>query len=181
MNGEMPDSNLEMPDSMPRQMPEAAVALGDPVAIEMLDEILAEQSAVEGGSPHGHSAVALARGEMGTRDGSKYQQYFGYGDVAWCALFVSWAVDMTGNRDHKVLWGNPAWVESVHAWAQRERRLVSKPEHGDIFGLGGQHTGMVAGADPSGSTIYTIEGNYSDSVTARTMSAGSLWFARLPD
>ena len=178
----------DISDQMPGESDEEAIlALGNAISPEELDQALREGEELLlaepelAGSPHGAAAVRLARGEHGTRGGAKYQQHFGYENVKWCALFVSWAVDMTGNRDHRAPWETPAWVLHIHAWAQARRRLVSRPLHGDIFGLGGQHTGLVAGATPDGSAIYTIEGNITDSVISRNLSSSGLWFARLPD
>jgi hypothetical protein len=140
-----------------------------------------EIAALEGaaGSRHGAAAVALARREAGTVGGAKYQKYFGEpAGTAWCALFVSWAVDMTGNHDHKVPWGNPASVSAVESWARAKRRLVKRPLHGDMFGIGGEHMGLVAGASPDGSSI---EGNWSNRVLSQTRRSAGLWFARLSD
>jgi hypothetical protein len=168
--------DVELPEEMAEKSEDAILALGEVLGLEAL-ELVTEATA----SPHGHAAVKLARGELPARGGTKYQRYFGLGDVDWCALFVSWAVDMSGNRDRRAPWANPAWVPSIHAWAQSRDRLVKRPAHGDIFGLGGQHTGLVAGASADGSTIYTIEGNISDAVVARRLSTRGLWFARLND
>jgi hypothetical protein len=171
----------EMPDEMPLEPGEVILGLGPQVALEDLDTAAWQQGAGEAASSnHGAAAVRLARREHGTKGGDKYERYFGYGHVNWCALFVSWAVDLTGNRDHRLPWGNPAWVPSIHAWAQHNGRLVTTPRHGDIFGLGGQHTGLVAGATPNGSAIFTIEGNITNAVTARNLPSRGLWFARLP-
>jgi hypothetical protein len=149
-------------------------------SLDKLEEIAALEG--ESGSPHGDAAVALARREAGTVGGAKYQSYFGDAPgTAWCALFVSWAVDMTGNHDHKLPWGNPAYVPAVESWARANGRLVSRPLHGDMFGMAGEHMGLVAGASPDGSSIWTIEGNWSNRVLSQTRRSTGLWFARLAD
>jgi hypothetical protein len=89
---------------------------------------------------------------------NKYSRYFGYGPQFWCADFVSWAFDKTGNGDHKAPWGYPSAVESITRWGDEHRRLHSNPRAGDIFTRkDGEHTGLVLSVD--GSMFTTIEGN----------------------
>jgi len=96
---------------------------------------------------------------QGSND-NMYSRYFGFGPQFWCADFVAFCVDKTGNRDHKVPWGYPSAVKNITAWGQRNNRIHSMPQKGDIFTRkDGMHTGFVTSAQ--GSSFVTIEGNTS--------------------
>lgn len=143
----------------------------------------------------GHEAVKTALTqtgvvESGGEDGGipfkRYVRWFlpNYPKpLPWCAFFVSWCFDTCaiGNRNRRVPWSNPGYVGSVYQWAKSNNRLVTTPVHGDLFGFGDNHIGFVAGANNNTGTIWTIEGNYSDRVTQRSINyrASRLWFARL--
>jgi hypothetical protein len=94
---------------------------------------------------------------------------------------VSWCFDTTGDQNHRMPWNNPGYVGSIHSWAAGTGRLVSMPQHGDIFGIGTEHTGLVVGANPASHLIWTIEGNYNNGVGQRNIdySSNQLWFARM--
>jgi len=117
-------------------------------------------------SAHQQRALTLALSQKGMREhpqGSNdnmYSRYFGFGPQFWCADFVAFCVDKTGNRDHKVPWGYPSAVKNITAWGQRNNRIHSMPQKGDIFTRkDGMHTGFVTSAQ--GSSFVTIEGNTS--------------------
>ncbi len=101
----------------------------------------------------------------------------------WCAFFVSWCLDtsVVGNRNKRVPWSNPGYVGSVYEWARNNRRLVQTPAHGDMFGSGDTHMGLVVGANPKTGTFFTIEGNHGDRVAqvGRNYRRSGFWFARL--
>ena len=118
------------------------------------------------GLAHGVRAIRLAVTQKGMREEpcptnrNAYSRYLGFGPQFWCADFVSWALDRTGNRDRKVPWGYPSAVESITAWAQRTDRIVDAPRRGQIFTYrNGKHTGFVTKV--RGDTFTTIEGNTS--------------------
>jgi CHAP domain len=109
-------------------------------------------------------AVAAALHQQGRREvpcGSNrnpYSAYFGYGAQFWCADFVAWCVDTTGDRDRRVAWGAPSAVRTISAWAERSGLVVSSPARGDIFTYrNGAHCGLVTGSD--GKRFTTVEGN----------------------
>ena len=115
---------------------------------------------------HQLRALALANSQKGPREtplGSNcnpYSRYFGFGCQFWCADFVSYCIDRTGNQDHKVPWGYPSAVVNITAWGQRNRQIHSQPMKGDIFTRkDGEHTGFVQSVH--GSSFMTIEGNTS--------------------
>ena len=89
-----------------------------------------------------------------------YSRYFGFGCQFWCADFVAFCVDRTGNRDHKVPWGYPSAVSNITRWGQKNGLIRSRPQQGDIFTRkDGGHTGFVLSAQ--GSSFTTVEGNTS--------------------
>lgn len=155
---------IEFVDSQVDVDPDQAAdgTLDEPIVEEQEegpDEVLAE---VEGGQAL--QAVALALQQQGMRERpcpsnrNPYSAYFGYGPQFWCADFVAWCFDRTGNQDKKVPWGYPSAVLNITAWAQRQGLLVSTPRRGDIFTYkSGGHTGLVTAA--GGGTFSTIEGN----------------------
>ena len=113
---------------------------------------------------HQRRALALAVSQKGMREhprgsnDNKYSRYFGFGRQFWCADFVSWAFDKTGNADNKAPWGYPSAVESITRWGQQRGKIHSNPRAGDIFTrTDGLHTGIVLSVD--GSMFTTIEGN----------------------
>ena len=174
--------HVEIPEPGPE-----VETLGEEVSEQALDAELAKvgEAIQEEARGRGNAAVITARGELGTCEtgdngGVPYQKYvrhFGnYPPSPWCAFFVSWAFDVTGARPP---WQNPGYVGSINQWARAHDRLVSTPQHGDIFGLGDHHCGLVAGSDGR-SVIYTVEGNCSNCVKARNISfpGAGIWFAR---
>jgi CHAP domain len=125
-------------------------------------------------TPHQQRALALAVSQKGIREhpiGSndqRYSRYFGFGKQRWCADFVSFCMDMTGNRDRKVPWDYPSACNNIAAWGRRTGKIHSQPRKGDIFIKNDKenhhpeqciHTGFVLSAD--GPRFMTIEGNTS--------------------
>ncbi|MFL5931753.1 MAG: CHAP domain-containing protein [Gaiellaceae bacterium] len=138
-------------------------------------------------------AVVLALRQQGMRENpcgsnrNPYSAYFGFGPQEWCADFVGWSFDQTGNRDRKVPWGHPSAVLNITAWARGRGLIVPTPRRGDIFTYrNGAHTGLVTGV--TGTTFKTIEGNTSgpDGRTCwvaqhtRATNDGRYFFVRWP-
>lgn len=119
---------------------------------------------------HGERAVKKALTQLGNDEkppGSncqKYSRYFGKNCQYWCADFVSWAFDITGNHNKKLPWMNPSSVSSIIAWGQNGHQ-VKTPRPGDIFTMKGEgvsHTGLVRKV--TGNSFFTVEGNTSSKV-----------------
>lgn len=112
---------------------------------------------------------------------NKFSRYFGKGCQPWCADFVSWAFDSTGNRNKRVDWGNPSAVVSILQWAKRTHHVVKTPKPGDIFLInrnGVSHTGLVRSVGRG--TFTTVEGNASNRVRSVKRSLGKYIFVRVP-
>jgi hypothetical protein len=134
-------------------------------------------------------ALAAAKKEIGYKEGSnnhnKFSEYFGKDHQPWCADFVSWAFDSTGNKDKKLPWSNPSAVSSILAWAKKDakHRLVKPPKPGDIFIYkNNQHTGLVWEVSKDGKSFRTIEGNSSNMVRSGWRTINSNYqFVRVPE
>jgi hypothetical protein len=134
----------------------------------------------------GTYAVAQARTQNGVSEPAAYEKYVRYFGVAgtpqWCAYFVSWCFDTCQVCDHdrQVPWGrygSIGYTGTIYSWARDRDRLVPAPQHGDIYGRADQgHVGLVVGANPAGTEIYTINGNWSNAVGyASWTKRGSVW------
>ena len=149
-----------LPD--PEQSREGIVAT---LSEEELKNSIAGEDAGRNELSHRERAVRQTRDEIGYREQggancNKFTDYF-YSNrrcQAWCADFVSWAFDTTGNKDRKVLWGNPSYVGAINDWARANGKLADRPARGDIFTYRNNgHTGLVTKVE--GDTFSTVEGN----------------------
>jgi hypothetical protein len=140
----------------------------DDELIAVYEDVLLAGVTPTGGASAGRAlrAIALAVSQKGMREqpcGSNvnaYSRYFGYGAQAWCADFLAWVHDRTGNRNHKVPWGYPSRVANITEWARSEGLIRPRPAVGQIFTYrDGAHAGFVTGARSGGFT--TLEGNTS--------------------
>lgn len=184
----MPELKYEISIAELESMPEPSEevrSLGEEIELPASGDSEEFQAAATGA--HGPAAVAIARGQLGVCESGgvnrgtpyeRYVKYFGSGlpPSRWCAFFVSWCFAQSGFRPP---WSNPGYVPSIRSWAQANGKLVSAPAHGDLFGVGGEHIGFVAGANAAQKQIFTCEGNYSDKVGSRLVGYGSggFWFA----
>lgn len=120
--------------------------------------------------------------ETGKNGGVPHQRYVkafwpNSGPQPWCAFFVSWCFLQATRR--KPPWDNPGWVASVNSWASSHQARVDVPRQGDLFGVGGDHMGMIRGVNTAQRTIVTLEGNTpSGCVRSNIRPFGGLWFAR---
>lgn len=123
--------------------------------------------------------VSVAAQQIGNRGGQKFWSWYGFhGRVEWCACFVSWCADQcryiqSGTIPKFAAVGNGiSWFKSHHQWQTRSY----KPSAGDVifFDWGGDgspdHVGLVEKCD--GRTVYTIEGNSSDTCRRRSYPVG---------
>lgn len=127
--------------------------------------------------------VSVAQAEVGYKDSSthsKYGNWYGY-QGGWCTTFVLWCFNKAGNAYDTKLYGNiiPSGgnCNSMISWFSNKGRYHKAssgytPKSGDLIffdwsGNGSsQHVGIVDYT--SGSTVYTIEGNCSGEVKARS-------------
>lgn len=133
------------------------------------------------------ASLALAQqNDPSHKGGRKYWKYMGFnGRVAWCACFVSWCVHHAGYNGQKVssvLNYKSAGVAGWIGYCKSSKKTTYHsgnsytPQRGDIVffdwnGGGADHIGIVY--KTSSSTVYTIEGNTSDSVHTRQYSKNS--------
>ena len=122
--------------------------------------------------------VQIAISQIGYKEGSgnntKYGKWYGSNNTSWCVMFVSWCADQAGIP--KDIVPKMASTTAMVDWYNSKKRFFTRetyiPQPGDIIfftkdgSKGGlNHTGLVVGL--AGATLYTVEGNYSDSVVKR--------------
>ena len=122
--------------------------------------------------------VQIAISQIGYKEGNnnntKYGKWYGSNNVSWCVMFVSWCADQAGIP--KDIVPKMASTTAMMDWYNSKKRFFTRetyiPQPGDIIfftkdgSKGGlNHTGLVVGL--AGATLYTVEGNYSDSVVKR--------------
>jgi hypothetical protein len=136
-----------------------------------------------GSSGVGQRMVMIAETQIGVAEsggdnrGVPYERYvkpFGMPPGAWCAYFVSWNYWQTVLR--KPAWKSPGWVDSIRQWGQQTGNMTNRPARGDMFGIGGDHIGLVAARLLNGQ-ILTVEGNWADRVSSIKRPISGLWFA----
>lgn len=119
--------------------------------------------------------LQLARSQVGTLEvgnngggARKYQSYFGRGQEAWCADFVSWVVSNSGKKL------NYAYCPYLERYMRNAGQWKGKsnPQPGDIVlfdwdhnGVA-DHVGLVESVNKDGS-LNTIEGNTTNPSTGR--------------
>lgn len=115
--------------------------------------------------------VEVARSQLGQVGGEPYWSWYGFPHrVEWCAIFVSWVAHQNGLIDEgrfPKFAGcsiGEAWFRDQNAW----EGPGYCPSPGEIIFYDWNsdnipdHVGIVESCD--GSTVYTIEGNWGDSV-----------------
>ena len=123
--------------------------------------------------------VEVAKTQVGYQEGSnnntKYGAWYGANNNAWCVMFISWCAEKAGIPTSVI--PKMASTTAMCNWFGENNRLHLRtsmyiPLLGDIVFFTGngtkgglRHTGMVEAVN--GTTLITIEGNYSDKVTRR--------------
>lgn len=112
--------------------------------------------------------ISVARSELGTSEAPprsnrvKYSSWYGLVGP-WCAMFVTWCADRSGNLD---VIPRHAYTPAGAAWYQDRRQFDRVPRVGslafyDVSGLGRiSHVGIVESVTTHGAW-YAIEGNSS--------------------
>ncbi len=129
--------------------------------------------------------VQVALSQVGNIGGQPYWSWYGFSSrVEWCACFVSWCADQCGYIEADWI-PQYAWCPYGVQWFQgREQWLDGsmEPEPGMIIfydwyktSEGGQdgvadHTGIVERVENG--IVYTVEGNWGDSVAQRELPVG---------
>ena len=115
--------------------------------------------------------VSVARSQVGYHEYganmTKYGEWFGWNGVAWCVIFVCYCAAQSGAPIPTKL----SYVGDMTSYfsARGQYRTVAsgyRPKAGDLMIQGDRHIGIVTGS--TASVVYTVEGNYSDSVASVT-------------
>lgn len=129
------------------------------------------------------AVVDLALTQVGQQGGQPYWSYFGFQSrVSWCACFVNWCMRHTpsASPSYPTSANNaycPTLATHFQAIGQFADRTYTNLVPGDVifFDYKGQgephHVGIVIGRDDT--TVYTVEGNSSDSVRVKSYPLGS--------
>lgn len=114
--------------------------------------------------------VAVAKSQIGNTGGSKYWRWYGFKSrVSWCACFVSWCANESGDLDKTIprfsgVYDGMMWFKNHDKWKNQNYTAKS----GDLifFDWDGNdlpdHVGIVEKVENE--KIYTIEGNSNDEV-----------------
>lgn len=132
--------------------------------------------------------VSLAASQVGNGP-SKYQKFFGL-TADWCAMFVWWvACNTFGNKPPCTKSGmahdiQESFVKKGGSWVCYQGKWLSEPKSGDIITFDydhnnfANHVGIIKSVE--GSTLHTIEGNYSNKVSAVTRSRSEVYRVARP-
>lgn len=135
---------------------------------------------IDGDRPGNDAISNVGRAQLGNAGGQKFWSWYGFDyRVEWCAIFVSWCANQTGNLNSAVpkfalCEDGIRWYQSRGQWAARGD---TTPVAGDIiffdWGADGNpdHVGIVVGSD--GTNVYTVEGNSGDQVRTKSYALNS--------
>lgn len=124
--------------------------------------------------------VQIAKSEIGNKGGQKFWLWYGFQQrVEWCAIFISWVANQSGDLNITVPrfsscanQGVP-WFKSMSRW--RDRGYI--PKSGDIIFFDWQqdghadHVGIVEKVENN--KVYTVEGNSGNQVKERRYKINS--------
>ena len=126
-------------------------------------------NALYGGNAGASDVVTTAVSEIGTTEGARYYEWYGFDShVEWCACFVSWVADQCGLLDtvipkFAVVDDAVDWYQDNDQWSARG----STPIPGDIVFFdwnmdnNPDHVGIVTSVQDN--IVYSVEGNMGDS------------------
>lgn len=124
--------------------------------------------------------VDVALTQLGNVGGNPYWSWYGFhSHVQWCACFVSWCADQCGYIDSGIIPKHAACQDGAN-WFRSHGQWQSNgyiPSAGDIiyFDWNGdghtEHVGIVERVENG--TVYTVEGNASNTCAQRHYPIGS--------
>lgn len=124
-----------------------------------------------GASGSAAAFVSTAMSQVGYREGAgnnnKYGAWFGMNNVAWCVIFVCWCAAQSGApipTKFSYVGDMSSYFQSRGLYRSASSGYI--PKAGDLMIQGDRHIGIVRSATRA--AVYTVEGNYSDSVATVT-------------
>lgn len=159
------------------------------VTVMLLTTIGAEALAVDNMTrayeENGLCITEIAKGELGYEETginvTKYGEWYGMQD-AWCVMFISWCAEQAGistavipktaSNDYLC-----AYYSNLGTYYRSPSQGGTvEPQVGDIYFVGTSytttsHAGIIVDVDDA--YIYTVDGNWSNKVSARTISKTS--------
>jgi hypothetical protein len=129
--------------------------------------------------------LGAARSQLGTVESppnsnrTKYGKAYGMDGQAWCAMFVWWVFQQTGDKD---LIPKAAYTPTFADWFRKRGAWGTAPRPGAVvfFDFPGDgvnrisHVGLVEAVNTDG-TITTIEGNTSGTTAGSQRDGGGVW------
>lgn len=169
------EEHIPDPDTSPRPQDGDQPAVEGPAAEE---EIVAARTTAQ-------RVIARARTQRGYREGprrdqTKFGAWYGWNEVPWCAIFVSWVFWHEGLPLPATTAKGFASCAAGRDWFRRQRRwrppsAAAQPGWLAFFDWssspGLDHVGIVTARLPDG-RIATIEGNTSDPSSGSSASVG---------
>lgn len=123
--------------------------------------------------------VAIAKSQVGNVGGKIYWSWYGFDSrVSWCACFVSWVANESGNLNVTV--PKFSLVEDGISWYKNKGRWRDKsyiPKYGDLIFFDWNndndpyHVGIVKKVEKG--KVYTIEGNSKDECREKSYQLNS--------
>lgn len=123
--------------------------------------------------------VEIAKAQIGNIGGEKYWKWYGFNSrVAWCACFVSWCAEQSGDLDVTI--PRFSGVDYGMTWYQEQgrwRNLGYIPISGEIvffdwdYDNDSDHVGIVEKVENN--ILYIIEGNSNNRCRAKTYNINS--------
>lgn len=111
--------------------------------------------------------IGVALTQVGYREGwnndTKYGAWFGYNNVAWCGIFISWCANQAGIPTSVLQKNGIAVLEYFGITDTFTYASGRVPQPGDLFARQGDHVGIVYKVDVANNSLVTIEGNTNDS------------------
>lgn len=128
---------------------------------------------------HLKDIVSIAKTQIGNTGGKKYWSWYGFNSrVSWCMIFISWCANESGDLGKSIY--KTASVNEEMSWFKNHDKWEEKkytPNSGDLIFFDWQqngrvdHVGIVEKVEDG--KVYTIEGNSSDEVKAKSYSLES--------
>jgi hypothetical protein len=127
------------------------------------------------------SLISIAETQLGNVGGEIYWSWYGFAvREPWCACFISWVAEQCGFLEAGILPRFSSCADGIQWFKNRNQWQEPgyTPAPGDLLFIDWEddgitnHVGIVEHADAT--TVYTIEGNASDSVARRSYAMDSV-------
>ncbi|MBR5134977.1 MAG: CHAP domain-containing protein [Clostridia bacterium] len=119
--------------------------------------------------------IAVAKTQLGYAEGSnnynKYSESFGYAYQPWCGHFISWCARQAGIPEAVIpTTGRSTAFFTIGDYHSRLSGYIPQPGDIMLYGVYGDsyHVSIVERFDKTTSTVYVLDGNWSDKVSSHS-------------